>query len=64
MAYINNPFVFNRLICWLWKKLLCPRGVHLFDELLTNTEKSYMVCDGCGCRAIIQLTVDQGANHE
>jgi len=53
-GYINNPFIFNRLINWLWKTLLCPRGVHLFDEVLTDGD-SYFVCDGCDCRATIYL---------
>lgn len=47
MYYINNPFVFNRFVCWIWKKLLCPQGIHLFDELLED-EESVFICDGCG----------------
>jgi len=48
MEYINNPFVFNGFVSWLWKKILCPRGVHLFDEVLTESEASHFVCDACG----------------
>jgi hypothetical protein len=47
MEYINNPFVFNGFVSWLWKKILCHR-VHLFDEVLTESEASYFVCDACG----------------
>lgn len=33
-------------ILWLWKKLLCPRHIHLFDET-ESLEDHYLHCDAC-----------------
>lgn len=36
---------------YLWKKLLCKRGFHLFDEVLSNGSGQWvrsLVCDACG----------------
>ena len=30
---------------WLWKKLFCPRNIHLFDEC--ESYGHYLSCDAC-----------------
>lgn len=30
----------------LWKRFLCKRGIHLWDEVYTGWEH-YMICDAC-----------------
>lgn len=35
---------------WLWRKFLCPREMHCFDEVLSGSsdpESHYLVCDAC-----------------
>lgn len=54
MKHITNPFVFNDIVSWLWKRLLCVRGIHLFDGILTeDAEQPYFECDGCGYQVYI-----------
>jgi hypothetical protein len=33
-------------ILWLWKKFLCVRHIHLFDEC-ESQEDHYLHCDAC-----------------
>jgi len=40
-------FLDNRLCHWLWKKLCCPRGWHLFDEC-QSLDDHMLNCDACG----------------
>ena len=35
----------NRLAWWLWQRLCCPRGWHLWDEVISD--RHYLVCDAC-----------------
>jgi hypothetical protein len=47
--HITNPFwpkVPDRFFK-IWRRLFCTRGIHLFDEELTDTEQSYLFCDAC-----------------
>lgn len=44
---ITYPKIFdNKLSRSLWKRFLCPRNIHLFDEVLS--EEHYLHCDACG----------------
>lgn len=38
-------FLQNKFIWWLWKRLLCPHGWHLWDEVLSTDHTLY--CDAC-----------------
>jgi len=35
----------RKTVYYLWKKFLCPRHIHLFDECLSG--EHYLVCDAC-----------------
>lgn len=37
----------NRITWWLWRRIFCPRGWHLFDEV-SSVEWHYLGCDACG----------------
>ena len=44
----SYPSVFdNSLAHWLWKRLCCPRGWHLWDEVVSH-DAHYLYCDACG----------------
>lgn len=35
---------------WLWRKVMCCREIHLFDEVLSSSDipwPHYLVCDAC-----------------
>ncbi len=50
---ISYPtFLDNRPVQWLWKKFMCPRNFHLFDEVLSIDHS--LSCDACG----LQVKVD------
>ena len=34
-------------IYWLWKRIMCKRGYHLFDEVINSDGEHYLVCDAC-----------------
>jgi hypothetical protein len=51
-VYITNWFYV------FWKRLLCSRGVHLFDEILTDSITEYLICDGCRL-AVINYSILQ-----
>ncbi|KKN91207.1 hypothetical protein LCGC14_0220750 [marine sediment metagenome] len=38
--------IWRRTVWYLWKKFLCPKNVHLFDEVLSSEHT--LVCDVCG----------------
>ena len=41
------PKIFgNRLVWKLWKKYLCPKHIHLLDEVWSDSEW-YLSCDAC-----------------
>jgi len=47
---ITYPDFLNRFYL-LWKKFLCKRGFHLFDEVLSNRSGQWirsLSCDACG----------------
>ena len=42
----------------LWQKYMCPRKMHLFDEVLSD--EHYLVCDACGFAICITHILDRG----
>lgn len=49
---LTYPKLFG-LNVWLWKKFMCPRHIHLFDECLSS--EHVLVCDACGLVVHIAL---------
>jgi len=44
---ISYPKLFqNKLVQWLWKKFMCPKGRHLLDEVW-GIDEHYLYCDAC-----------------
>ena len=44
---LTYPRIFaNRFVRIFWKRFLCPRNMHQFDEMLTIDEH-VLVCDAC-----------------
>jgi len=39
-------FLYNRVVHWLWKRYMCPRNRHLFDEVWA-VDEHYLYCDAC-----------------
>lgn len=48
----------NKFIKWLWRKLMCKYGYHLFDEVL-SIEHHYLSCDACGSEVHIETVCDE-----
>jgi len=46
-GYVYPRCFDNYRMWWVWRKLFCPRGWHLWDEVSTPDE-SYLFCDACG----------------
>jgi len=46
---ISHPFwcISSGLFYRVWKRLMCRRDFHLFDEVLSDTDRHYLVCDAC-----------------
>ena len=48
-------FPIPRWLLWMWRKLLCKRGIHLWDEVLSSAGgkeenggwRWYFCCDAC-----------------
>jgi len=49
----------NRLVWWLWKKIFCPRNIHLFDEVETFEEGNYLYCDACGLMVFVDGVIEE-----
>lgn len=58
---ITHPARWNWAL-WLWRKFMCPREMHCFDEVLSgvraangryNPEDHYLVCDACQLMVLI-----------
>ena len=32
---------------WVWKKIMCRRQYHLFDEVVSSGDHHYLICDAC-----------------
>lgn len=45
--------IWRDLIARLWKKFLCPRHIHMFDEVASS--EHYLVCDVCNLAVHIAL---------
>lgn len=44
---ITYPYLLqNRLCLFIWRKIFCPGGFHLFDEV-QSVEHHYLSCDAC-----------------
>ena len=41
------PALDSGVVHRLWRRFVCPSGVHLFDEV-ESTEARYLYCDACG----------------
>jgi hypothetical protein len=65
--YSSKEFLgITHLLFWLpenfewvfrtWKKLFCPSGIHLFDEVWTP-DKHYLYCDACDMEIKIERMV-------
>lgn len=50
----SYPSLFdNRIAHSLWRLLFCPRGWHLWDEVLSGlNEAHYLTCDACPKRFV------------
>ena len=51
----------NKLVRWFWKKFMCKREMHLFDEVWSPAQISvglpachYLYCDACGLSVHIE----------
>lgn len=50
---ITYPKIFaNRLVWWLWKRIMCKKNKHLLDECW-SLEDWYLSCDACGLEIYI-----------
>lgn len=46
---ITYPHLFAYApIYWLWERWFCPRGWHLWDEVVASYSEHVLVCDACG----------------
>lgn len=52
--------IFNRLPKWLsdrifngWARWICPKGIHLLDEVVDSERNHYLVCDACSLAVYI-----------
>lgn len=44
---VTYPYIFqNSVIQWLWKRVFCPTGFHLFDEV-QSVDDHCLSCDAC-----------------
>jgi len=52
---ISHPFwwVENDLFYRAWRRVMCRRGYHLFDEVLSYSEHT-LICDACQLGLVIQ----------
>lgn len=47
-GYTYSPLLDNALCHWLWRRVFCRRGWHLWDEVLSGLgEAHYLYCDAC-----------------
>ena len=44
----------NEIIYFVWSKLFCKKGWHLFDEVLSSECGHYLYCDACGLSVMIK----------
>jgi hypothetical protein len=50
----------------LWKNLMCKRGYHCFDEMVSSEDWGVahsLVCDACGLQIIIDEERTKEVNH-
>jgi len=53
-GYTYPGFLQNKVCWYLWKKLFCRNGWHLWDEVLSD-DSHYLYCDACDCTENIEL---------
>jgi hypothetical protein len=42
------PAIFDNGLCqWVWSRLFCPRGWHLWDEMVNSESDHVLGCDAC-----------------
>lgn len=59
---ISYPsFLSNTFILWFWRRFMCPRNYHLFDEV--ESDKHYLVCDCCQLMIYIESINDKYVNN-
>jgi hypothetical protein len=46
-------FPFPLFVLPLWKRIMCAKEMHLWDEVATS-ERNYLICDACGIQVDIQ----------
>lgn len=59
---LSYPLILsNKLVLKFWKRFFCPRGYHLFDEVLSfgETTEHYFSCDACDLLVYIEKIDDQ-----
>jgi len=49
-------FLCKDWILKLWKKFMCKRQMHLFDEVGSFDGDGYLHCDACGLHVVIKRT--------
>jgi len=49
----------NRLSRFLWRKVFCVRGWHLWDESLGDA-RHYLSCDACGVAVALGVEPPEG----
>jgi len=46
-------FLRGKIVHWLWKRFMCGRNRHLFDEVW-SLDDHYLYCDACGLEVHIK----------
>lgn len=48
---------------WLWRRFMCPRNMHCFDEVVSSAGKDgcfrYLSCDACGLEVFVAGVSDR-----
>jgi len=52
-------FLDNKLSRWFWKRIMCPRGIHLLDEC-QSIEIHCLFCDACDLEIPIEKEALKG----
>jgi len=49
IGYTYPRLLQHRVVWWIWKRVFCPHGWHLWDEV--GGETHYLYCDACEIEA-------------
>jgi hypothetical protein len=55
-GYTYPKFLQNKLCWYLWKRIFCKRGWHLWDEV-SSLDEHYLYCDACECQVEIHTVI-------